>query len=249
MKKGIQLLILLTLFNCTTNDYKNNLIGKWYLEKRPEIGLHFSKDSLFIYGNPLRTRQTWRADESNIYLQNITDLNFNQLDKKLFSNHFIYTISNNLDTLRWTSKKDSTNRIYKFIRIKNKFEHFQKVIGLQIDLPKSEKNLLPINIKYNKPHIFITLDHTGLILKNNIKFLSIEHLRNYVFSLRKEMDENEFESEFVFNLLADKKVTGIQLDSIKNELSKAGIKRIFKVYQNENIDYKNDLKWYGKYEK
>ncbi len=249
MKKGIQLLLLITVFNCTTNDYKNKLIGDWYLEKKPEIGLHFSIDSLLIHSIPLRTKQTWRADESNIYLQNITDLNFNQLDEKFLSNHFIYTSSINLDTLRWTSKKDSTKKIYKFIRIKNRFEHFQKVIRLRIDLPKSKKNLLPINIKYNKPHLFIALDHDRLKIKNNNQFLTVEYLRYFVYSLREKIGENEFESKFVFNLLADKNVTELQLDTIKKVLKIAGIKRIFRVFKNESIDYNDNLKWYGMYEK
>ena len=119
MKKRntLLLLIILLLVNCTSKNYKSQLIGKWSFQENPELGLIFSKDSLFINSSS-PTKQSWDIDKTNIYLHNITDLNMNILDEKHFRNHFLYTLSKNKDTLNWRAKKDSTNKVFIFTRIK-----------------------------------------------------------------------------------------------------------------------------------
>ena len=117
-KNAIFTLIFLIIFSCNSKDYKTELIGKWNFIKYPEYGLNFTKDSLFI--NSFRpTKQNWNADETNIYLKNMTDMNMNKLRTKDFRNHFLYTLNATKDTLEWRAEKDSTMTLYKFVRVTN----------------------------------------------------------------------------------------------------------------------------------
>ena len=113
----ILILILFVIFSCKTKDYKTELLGKWNYIEHPEYNLIFTKDSLF-FNSFLPTKQNWKVDSKNIYLQNMTYINMNKLVGKEYRNHFLYTLSMNKDTLEWKPKKDLTNTYYKFFRVK-----------------------------------------------------------------------------------------------------------------------------------
>ena len=110
--------IFLIILSCNSKDYSTDLIGKWNFIEYPEYGLIFTKDSLFI-NSAIPTKQNWNADETNIFLKNLTDLNMNKLNTKDFRNHFIYTLNLTKDTLEWTAKNDSTLIQYIFVREMN----------------------------------------------------------------------------------------------------------------------------------
>ena len=114
----ILILILLIIFSCKTKKYRTELLGKWNYIEHPEYNLIFTKDSLFI-NSSLPTKQNWKIDGKNIYLQNMTNnINMSKLEGKEYRDHFLYTLSINKDTLEWKAKKDSTNTYYKFLRVK-----------------------------------------------------------------------------------------------------------------------------------
>ena len=119
MKKVIVLLIITVfIINCTSEKYKKPLIGEWYFSENPSMSQVFTMDTLFLYST-LSSKQNWSIDRSNIFIKNRMDFMSNSLEGKDFRSHFIYSLNKDKDTLVWRAKKDTTNRLYKFIRIKN----------------------------------------------------------------------------------------------------------------------------------
>ena len=115
----ILILTLFLIFSCKTKSYKTELLGKWNYIEQPEFNLIFTKDTLFI-NSSIPTKQNWKIDKKNIYLQNMIN-NINEikiLEGEGYTNHFLYTLSINKDTLKWKAKKDSTNNYFKFFRAK-----------------------------------------------------------------------------------------------------------------------------------
>lgn len=241
MKNILIVLVLFSLFNCKTNKYENRLIGDWYDEDNPVNILEFTTDSLWmrLY---YHTVHTWNADKTNIYTDNPNN-------SDIFNIDFQYSLSKKNDTLFLTSIKDTTNSVYKFIRIMDKYKYYNLAMGLNIDLPKTDTVLLPINSNYKIPHLIVNSNSGKLIMKrNDRRLLSLEQISHYVSFLRIRLNEDEFENKFVFNLYADKSVSKEQMDSIKHELKNVGVKRFFRIYRNDSLNYKHDLNWYGIYD-
>jgi len=247
MKQIITLLIL-TLFvvNCTSEKYKTRLIGKWYFEENPSMSLDFTIDTLFL-NSTLMTKQNWSIDDSSIFFKNSIDYMSNRLEGEEFRNQFYYYLSENNDTLRWRAKKDTTNKIYKFIRIKNQFNHFQKTIDFKFDLPKSNANLLSIGNDNIDPHFYIGLVNNKLMIKNDVQFIDLKDVFEEIFQLELQLKKKEFENLKIV-LFTDRDIPEFKIDSVKEILRQSPIKRIFRVYKNDTIDYKNNLNWYGIYE-
>ncbi|MEM5566076.1 hypothetical protein WNY78_13220 [Psychroserpens sp. AS72] len=60
-------------------------------------------------------------------------------------------------------------------------------------------------------------------------------------------------SDCQFNLIIDNNVNQVQIDSIKTILKTTGITSMFRIYNNDDIDYSktdwlSDFEWYGIYE-
>ena len=64
----------------------------------------------------------------------------------------------------------------------------------------------------------------------------------------KENSREELKPFLRFNLIADKNITEVQMDSIKNQLKKTSIELIFRTYKNGQTDYENNLNWFGQKE-
>jgi len=247
MKKAITLLIM-TLFivNCTSEKYKAPLIGEWYFEENPSMSLVFTIDTLFL-NSTLMTKQNWSINDSNIFFKNRIDYMSNRLEGEEFRSNFYYYLSKNNDTLRWRAKKDTTDRIYKFIRIKNQFEHFQKTIDFKFDLPKSKTNLISIGNDNMDPHYYIGLVNDKLMIKNDIQFIDSKHVFGEVLQLELQLEKKEFEN-LKIDLFTDRNIPEFKIDSIKKILKRTPIKRIFRVYKNDTINYEKNLNWYGIFE-
>jgi len=240
------LLMTLLLLSCSSRNYKEQLIGEWFFVEIPSMGLHFSQDSLFI-NSSFPTRQNWSIDETNIYLKNISDLNLMELKGEEVKSHFIYDLSKNKDTLRWRAKKDSSKTNYKFIRIKNQFEHFKRIIDFEFDLPVSNNNLIPIGNDKISPHFFIGYINDKLMIKKDKQFIDLKDVSKEVYRLELQLEKEEFE-KLKINLFIDKNIPEFKIDSIKEIIRRSPIKRLFRVYKNDTIDYKKNLNWYGMYE-
>ena len=137
------------------------------------------------------------------------------------------------------------------MKINNAYQYFEKNINLDIDLVKKENGLIPSGNKEFDYNIYVGYKNDKLISKSDkhinlsgIEFATME----YIFSF-KEPNENDFK----YMLFVDKKVPKKQYDSIKSLLENTRIKKKFRVYTNNKVDYtktdwKSELNWYGTYE-
>ena len=243
MKKHLLWIFVIIIFSCKTDKYKKKLTGEWYFIENPTIRLRFSKDSLFLNGYPLKTKQVWRVDKRNIYLSGVSEINAKQLDGLKLQNQFHYLLSKNLDTLYWYPDKKKASVSYKLIRIKNRYDYFQKSIGLAIDLPRSEARLLPVPDDTERLNYFIGFKNHALKIKNDVRFVNLKDiLRNY-FEYK-----YKFHKDVVVNLFVDKKLSDKQMDSINNFLKNNGVNKIMRVYKSDVYSYKNHLNWHGLYQ-
>ena len=116
MKRALfVLVIVLFIINCSSDHHQERLIGEWYFDENPSMGLIFTADSLFIKST-LYTKQNWNVDESNIILKNTVDYMSRKLEGEEYRTHFVYSLNKACDTLVWRAKKDSTNRSYRFVK-------------------------------------------------------------------------------------------------------------------------------------
>ncbi len=248
MKPILTFLFLVIIFqSCSTNTENERLIGNWSIPNGL-VELEFYKDSLIVTeARYYKYINEWNIDESKLYLEPIKELDSFGLKTKLFD----YKISKNLDTLFLKQTSDS---IFKppFLRIKSAFDYLIKRNYLTINLP-SKQNLnkepessvgLNIYIGYNNGKLIAKSDDDRHLDLTNIKFFAYE----YMTSTKKGFQDN-----LHYNLIADKNVTILELDSIRNILKSTNFNDIFRVYTNEEVDYnktdwKEELVWYGRME-
>jgi len=234
------------LICCTSEKEKEILIGEWYLTENPSMSIIFTADTLFIKST-FRTKHNWKIDDSNIFLKNSMNFESKRLIGKEYRSHFVYFLNDNNDTLRWSAKKDTTNTIYTFIRIKNRFEHFQKSIDFKIEVPTSKNFIESIDNNEMNPNYYVGLIDDKLMIKNDYQFINLISAYSDILQMKSYMEKSDFE-KLRINLFTDRNVPEIKIDSIKNVLKKTPIKKIFRIYKNDTINYTDNLKWYGKFE-
>jgi len=200
MKRYILLLSVLFI-QCSSEKYKEKLIGAWYSQEyNTTMSLVFSQDSFFI-NSSIKTRQKWDIDKTTIYLQNITDLEMDSLYKKGLKLNYKYYLSENNDTFRWRTKKDTINIIYKFIRIKNQFKHFQKALDFKFNLPKSKAKLIPVEDDSMNLHYYIGLVNDKLMIKNKTQFVKlVDDAFGDVIRLKFLLEKKEFKNSKIILL-------------------------------------------------
>lgn len=243
MKKTFTILIVVFLFSCTTNQ-QDKLIGNWYLknDKYGFVEFNFYKDSLIVYDSKLGIRKSqWKADKSKIYLKDI-DYGFAKENELTYLYEIDKTEKLNLKILR-----DSIIELPALTKANSVYDFFQMDLKLSIDLPISKLELkrisFPDRLNFN---IYAGYRNNGLIVKtdlsSNLENIE-EEVNNFKFNSR-----DELKPHLKFHLIADKKISKYQIDSIKSLLRKTPIKKIFRVYKTKKLDYENNLNWFGKLE-
>lgn len=242
----IAFILALFLYACSSNPEKEKLIGHWSIPN----GLNefeFYKDSLIVYEWGMNYINEWDLDQSKLYLEPIKGLDSFAIKIKSFD----YKLSTNLDTLFIKRETDSVFGPA-ILRINSAYDYHLKRLNLTIDLP-IEKDLskepnssvgLNIYVGYNNGDLIAKLDDDRQSDLTNIKLSAYEYLVN---------SDKEIKSDLHFNLIADKNVKDSELDSIRNILKQTRFSTIFRVYNNQKVDYnetdwKDELIWYGKME-
>lgn len=248
MKTIIQTLILLTILqSCSKKKIDNDLIGNWSSTKSANIvDLQFFKDSLVYNAWEKTTKFNWRSDGSKIYYTQLTNV-----DPELETDFiFEYKLNAKKDTLFIMNETDTTFT-NQFLRINNAYQYLTKNINLDINLPKKEKGLIPSGNKKFDYNVYVGLKNSGLIAKTD-RYINLDGIRYEINNLIISVKEKDRE-QIRFLLFADKEASRKELDSIKNLLIETGVKKIFRVYTNDQIDYtktdwKDELNWFGLYE-
>lgn len=244
MKNILINIFSIIIFSCSSNEQKEKLIGNWYTYRNHKdvIEFQFYKDSLIIndmiFG---KYYQEWRVTKNNIFLTNIKG----STDKKQLT--YSYTLNKSNDLLNLKVLGDTIIQLPELRKAKNKFDFFKKTIDLEIVLPvcvDGLKNISqPNNLNFN---IYAGFKDNNFTVKTDWS-TDLKNLEKEVTKF-KNNTRKELERKLRFNLIADKNITTTQLDSITNRLKETSIKIIFRTYKNDQIDYKDNLIWFGKKE-
>ncbi|GGZ64926.1 hypothetical protein [Mesonia mobilis] len=239
MKKNFKFIFIFFLISCSFSKQEQKLIGNWYTAKnnRIEAEFQFYNDSLVIYEIFGKRTLKWDIKGDKIrtyYLKENGPVYKYHLDE--------YKQILNLELIGEESFK-----LPEFRKAKNAFDFFEKTIDLEIELPECNDELKnisrPSRLNFN---IYAGFKHNNFIVKTD-SATNLKNLEKEVTKF-KNNTRNELKRFLRFNLIADKNITNSQLDSIKNRLKETSIKNIFRTYKNNQIDYKDNLIWFGKNE-
>ncbi|WP_379978847.1 hypothetical protein [Dokdonia ponticola] len=250
MMKTIYKIIILVLIlqSCSSSHKeKDKLIGNWSVVN----GLNefeFYQDSLIVSEWGMSYINQWDIDSSKLYLETIKGLDSFGIKTKEFD----FRLSENLDTL---FIKKLTDSVFgpPILRIKNAYDYHLKRLQLVIDLP-SKTNLISSNEKGTGLDIYVGFRDGKLIAKTESdKTRGLDEIKYETFAFIASQETELDSTNFQFNLLIDKSINKTEIDSIKNILQSTGYNRMFRVYNNNKVDYQNtdwkdDLNWFGVYE-
>jgi hypothetical protein len=248
MKTVIQtLLVICILQSCSKKNIDNDLLGNWSSTKSANIvDLQFFKDSLIANAWERKTKFSWKSDGSKIYYTQLTNI-----DPELETDFiFEYKLNTEKDTL-FLKKETDTSFTNQFLKINNGYQYFEKNINLDIDLPKKERGLIPSGNKEFDYNIYVGFKNGELVAKTN-RYINLGGIQSEIYDLIFSVNEQDKE-QIKYVLFADKKVSEKEFDSIKNLLKETNVKKIFRVYKNNKVDYektdwKDEPNWFGQYE-
>ncbi|WP_346882778.1 hypothetical protein [uncultured Algibacter sp.] len=250
MKTIFRIIVLVSIIqSCSfSNKEKDKLIGNWSTVNGNSCPLEyqFCQDSIRFSEMCYSHVNSWYINDSKIYHTNIKDS---------FANRnyvFDYKISNNNDTLFIKSVTDS---LYKFpiLRVKNGFDYLLKNLRLTFDLP-SKNDLISSKENGIGFNVYVGFRNGKLIAKTDSdKTRGLDEIKYETIAFLAYQETELDSTNFQFNLLVDKNISKTKIDSIKNILKSTGYSRIFRVYNNEQVDYektdwKDELNWFGVYE-
>ncbi len=257
MKKTFLLSILIfSIFSCQNKSLKKDFIGNWSTSSDDpnydlNIDIQYFKDSSVMDNSLfLETYSTkWEVKGPKI---EGTILRNNGLFQQL---NFVsdYKFSFNKDTLYIKHENDSMPYI-KFLKINNGYEYFQNKIGLNIKLPKTDKELKYIGNSQFGLNVYVGYVDGKLIAKSeSYRASNLDNILSQTFSFLASKEIELDYDNFQFNLFIDKNVNEFKIDSIKDLLKSGPFKRIFRIYTNEKVDYektdwKDEVNWFGVYE-
>lgn len=241
MKNIFTYIFLIFIFSCSSTKLEKKLIGKWYSssKNRIETEFDFYKDSLVIYNNFGKSTLKWKVESKNIYTS------YTNKSGPIFK---IYNYKSNKDSESLNIEIIANNSApLELTKAKNAFDFFQKLIGLEIQLPTKETKLeqigFPNNLNFN---IYAGYNDNILVVKTDLAS-DLNNLEKDVNKF-KENSRDELKRHLRFNLIADKNITDSQMDSIKDLLKTTSIERIFRTYKSKQADYENSLNWFGEKE-
>ena len=244
MKNILTYILLIFIFSCASTKQKEKLIGNWYSNSDNNYGFiefNFYNDSLISFDKLGKNFAKWEVSKDKIQL---TDINGFTSKKQLT---YSYELDKSNGILKLKILGDTIIQLPKLIKAKNIYDFFQKNVGIVIDLPIKENELtqigFPDNLTFN---IYAGFSNNNLIVKTDFSS-DLKNLEKEVTDFKKNSRE-ELKTFLRFNLIADKNITESQMDSIKDQLKRTSIERIFRTYKNKQTDYENNLNWFGQKE-
>jgi len=248
MKNVIRTLIVLCILqSCSKKNIDNDLLGNWSSTKSSNIvDLQFFKDSLVYDAWGKTTKFSWISSKSKIYYTQLTNI-----DPELETDFILeYKLNEQKDTLFVKTETDSSFS-NQFLKIKNGIQYLKKNINLDFDLPKKESELISSGNKEFDFNIYVGFKNGKLLVKTD-RYINLYGIQSEIYDLIFSVKEQEKE-QIKYLLFADKRVPEKEIDSIKKLLKETTIKKIFRVYTNEQVDYektdwKDELNWFGEYE-
>lgn len=238
----IHIVLILLLTSCSSNSYKSQLLGNWFFYENPKHIKHlqelmFYPDSVVIDGYWGKVTTKWKANKQQIHLYDIQG----PISKSEIS--FEYQLINN-DLLHLKVVDDTTIHYENVIKAQSAIEFLQKDIQLEIDLPEKKEELIMLGNDYAFNFMIYAGYENGILKFKTDNHPDLSNLNNEVLEFKESIDYRPF-SQVKFFLVADKKIPDNEMDSLKQILNQTLIKRMYRIYKNDSIDYKKNLFWYG----
>ena len=246
MKNIFGCFILILIVGCSSAKQKLPFLGDWYAVHEENAAINefqFYKDSLVINHELGRSSSKWKVRSNIIHLTHIKGIS----NKTQWTYYYQLDEVNGLLNLKMF-KDDSLVKPFGFMKAENIFDFFQKkYVGFNIDLPITNSELKEIGfVNHLNFNIYAGFNNNNLVVKTDFT-PNLNNLENEVNTF-KENSRLELKRFLRFNLIADKKISKFQIDSIKKRLKTTSIERIYRTYKVQQEDYKNDLNWFGKKE-
>lgn len=249
IKTIFRIIILVSILqSCSTkNKEKEKFIGNWSTVNG-NSEFEFYRDSLILNEMGMSYINSWNVDGSKLHLNIIKGLDSFGIKEPVFD----YKLSKNNDTLYI---KRVTDSVFKFpiYRIESRYDYLLKNLQLSIDLP-TKNNLISNKENGIGLDVYVGFRNGKLIAKTySDKTHALEKIKYETISFLAYQETELDSTNFQFNLLIDKNINKIKIDSIKNILKSTGYSRMFRVYNNKQVDYektdwKEELNWFGVYE-
>lgn len=256
MRKTLLLILFTSLFYSCQND--DNLIGNWYLTNGNYIvEFEFHQDgSLKYYGNYQEHFGKWKIKNSRIYIE-LIESEIDMISRKFALDYELVG-----DSLFIKRPSEEVFPHPGWIKFDNRFNQWINYLGIKIDLKKSEKNLKTSVDGLFSKEIYIGFKEDEIVLQTDgFRFKNIKKdVLNITYEFIESHPSETENEDFKFILIIDKNIPELKIDSIKNILRETPIKKIFRVYKNDSIDYHNlnwkkldfqtykDTEWFGLYE-
>ncbi len=255
MKKTFLLILFMSIFYSCQND--SNLIGNWYTTNGNYIAeFEFHQDgSAKYYGNYQEQVGIWEIRNSRIYIE-LIESEIDMISRKFAVDYEILG-----DSLFIKRPSEKIFPKPGWIKFDNRFNQWTNYLGVKVDLKKSKKALKSSIDGSLSKEIYIGFKNNKIVLRTQNRYPSIKKdvgaIANEFMTQRPPESKNE---DLKFILIIDKNISEFKVDSVKNILRETPIKKIFRVYKNDTIDYKNlnwhtefleahnKIEWYGIYE-
>ena len=238
MKNIFIYIFVVFLLSCSSSKQKKKIIGKWYSSEEKKIisEFHFYKDSLVMYEPMGKFTLKWHIEEKKVFtsFQNGKGPTYN------------YKLDENSELLNLQLMDDPDSNLITLVKAKNAFDFFQKTMNMRIELPKNDSELIFLNRNNTSFNIYIGYRNKKLVVKTD-KSKGLKNLEKD-FNDFKKHSRDELKPFLKFNLVADKNIPVSQIDSIKNRIKKTFSTPVYRTYKNDQINYKNNLNWFGKIE-
>jgi len=239
--------VICILQSCSKKNIDNDLLGNWSSTKSSNIvDLQFFKDSLIQNAWGKTTKFSWTSNNSKIFYTQLTNV-----DPELETDFILeYKLNAQKDTL-FVKKETDSSFTNQFLKINNGLQYLEKNINLNFDLPKKENGLISSGNKEFDFNIYIGFKNGKLVAKTD-RYINLAGIQSEIYELIFSVKEQEKE-QIKYLLFTDKEVPEKEIDSIKKLLKDTTIKKIFRVYTNDQVDYertgwKDELNWFGEYE-
>jgi hypothetical protein len=250
MRKTLLIFIFTSLFiSCDNENEKFDFIGNWNTtsDTNLHINIEYYLDSIVVDNSLFFNTYSlkWKVEDNKLHQEILRNNGYFDKENSVLD----FKFNKEKDTLFLKKNNDSVF-VIKLRKIKNNFEYLENRLGLELNLPKTNKKLISSGNKKFAFNIYIGKKNDSLIVRTDNYLQNIEKLKSQVIPFYYSKKEQNIDS-LKFNIYTDMSVNNKELDSIKTILKKLPIKKIFRIYDSEKYvknNWKAEINWLGKYE-
>lgn len=238
---------LCILQGCSLEVQNHKLLGNWS-QVNGSDEIEFYMDSIVVResGEHILT-DTWTADGNTIYLTPVIESD----ESAKTSRNFEFKFNQTLDTL-YLKRTIDMDFDYTLYKVHNAYDYIFQRNEITLELPFAE-GLEPSDKKRLAVNLLLGYRNDTIIFKfQDGKNFNLKTLKSLSFDVFNRLNYKGSAENVQFNLIADKNISVISIDSITKQLHTIGFENVFRVYANDRTDYNktpwlSPISWYGYY--